>query len=608
MRLFVLLTCASTVARAQSFSLASSDSIRQPQRIVLAADGSRITYVLGDTLFVARGSDGGQARPIAGGMRTAAGTARPFHAVSPHGERIVFLTGDGSERAMVADLSGPTRVRPLLPDSLGTRLMFFQHFAAGGPSWSPDARHVAFLAADRASGEPLQLFIADVHNGTARRIASDGRMHYSVAFSPDGKWLAYSVQGDSAGSVAIELLTADGVPARRIGLLRARYVTDLLWSPSGDNLAVYAANGATTVFDIRSPSATVKEIPGRHFAGWTAAGAGLLGTRRDGMSTRLVHFALASGVLTDLSGGDTLFSTISTASVRGRTILLHTMESGDLPRDVFATELVRTGVSRRVRFTNANAWLHARMPGTSRVFRWHVSDGRVMEAQLFVPPTRGPHPLVVMPYGGYQNAFPSSEYFLDAGTLPLLANGFAVVRPNTRGQASEDAPPGDYGSIQLRDTEAMLDSLVAEHVIEPAHVAVLGHSHGGSMAYYYDTHSARFCGVVAVNGRADWEMQATRGDGYLVAQMGGMPDSIPDVYRRASPLRNVARATTPLLAITGMKDTQIYPANGSSIVAALRALGKSAELLEYADEGHLIAAHRASFWNSVMSFLQHNCR
>ncbi len=129
------------------------------------------------------------------------------------------------------------------------------------------------------------------------------------------------------------------------------------------------------------------------------------------------------------------------------------------------------------------------------------------------------------------------------------------------------------------------------------------------MAYYCATHSTRFCGVVAVNGRADWEYQALKGDAFLVAQMGGTPDSLPDRYRRSSPLRNVERAAAPLLAVTGMKDTQIYPTNGRTIVSALQSVGKKAELIEFAHEGHLIAdpANRARLWNTIFSFVATSC-
>ena len=129
------------------------------------------------------------------------------------------------------------------------------------------------------------------------------------------------------------------------------------------------------------------------------------------------------------------------------------------------------------------------------------------------------------------------------------------------------------------------------------------------MAYYYATHSSRFCGVIAINGRADWEAQARYGDGYLVQQMGGLPASVPNVYAEFSPLRNIARVTTPILAVAGKLDTQILSANASAIVTALHAANKPAELIEFPDEGHLIVKPEniRRLWEAGLALLDNSC-
>ncbi|MFW6079035.1 MAG: alpha/beta hydrolase family protein, partial [Gemmatimonadota bacterium] len=262
------------------------------------------------------------------------------------------------------------------------------------------------------------------------------------------------------------------------------------------------------------------------------------------------------------------------------------------------------------RLTDANPGLSDRVPARASIHRWTAEDGTELETQLFIPRGRpGPHPLVVIPYGGYTAGFPESEYFLDLGVLPLVSRGWAVVRPNTRGRAGDTSPVGRYGEIQLVDTHALVDDLAAAGIVDPARVAVIGHSHGGSMAHYYLTHSDRFCAVTAINGRADWIAQAEHGDGYLVNAMGGSPDELPDLYAAASPVANVDAVTAPLLAIAGRRDTQIPAWNAESMVSSLTERGHSAELLVFEEEGHLFAnaENRRRIWDRIFALLDRAC-
>ncbi len=617
--------CTGNTAVVPVFSLEQTRAVRLPQRVVLSANAARIAYVVGDTLWIANAHTGRDRRPVSAGMARASETFRPFLALSPDGARLTFLMGDqDSSRAMLAELGDTIAVRRLLPDSLHTRLVLFRHFAAGGASWSADGQQVAFLASDRgantATPDPLQVYTYNVATGQTTRVTNDRHMHYDVAWSPTAQLYAYIVQGDVPGTVQLVLANADGSARAVLDTVKAGYASDLLWSPDGTQLTLFTAQGSTRVYQIPS-DATVstlartarrtapREIPRRRFVGWTAVGTELLGAQRNGMSSQLIAYSTSRDTVRTLTSLDTLFVPIASAAQGDTTWYVYSAESGDMPRDIWVHRLAPDGTASRHRLTDEHGGVKALLPGTSRIVHWNVADGLGMDAELFVPNTRGPHKLVVIPYGGYVNAFPSSDYFLEFGIYPLVARGYAVIRPNTRGPASGAAVPGEYGRLQLTDTDALLDTLAKQGLILPDRVAVLGHSHGGSLAYYYATHSRRFCAAVAINGRADWEMQATKGDAFLVTHMGGTPDSVPERYRELSPLRNAANTTVPLLAVTGMRDTQIYPENGRSMVNALHALGKPAELMEFENDDHMIATpdNLDRLWRNIFAFLETNC-
>ena len=241
------------------------------------------------------------------------------------------------------------------------------------------------------------------------------------------------------------------------------------------------------------------------------------------------------------------------------------------------------------------------------MFRWRSPAGDTLDAQLFLPPEGvRPFPLVVVPYGGYANEFPKAGYFLTQGVQPLVSRGYAVVLPNTRGIASGAQTDGRYGATQLEDTHALLDALAGAGVADTSRVAVVGHSHGATMAYYYVSHSRRFRAAVAINGAADWVVQAGLQTMVgLPGGMGGTPEEVPEAYRAASPLANARSVVAPVLAVAGRTDTQIPPSNAEAMTAALQSLGGDATLRVFEDEGHLIERpdNQRAFWSAVFAFL-----
>lgn len=582
-------------------------SLHLPVRISLAADASTLAYSAGDSLWVMDARTGANRRLVTTGMTRSAESARPFQALSRNANRLAFQLGNASgERAMLATLGDAITLEPLLPDSLAERLMLFQHFAAGGPSWSPDGNQLAFLAADRAAKEPLQLWLRDISSGDLRRLHSNGRMHYSVAWSPDGARLALAYVGEQPGTTIVALIDASGSSLREIDTLPVGYATDLLWAPDASRLALFTAHGMTQVYDLREPPVRLVQVRGR-FAGWRGTQE-LLGARRTGMSAQLTGLDLTAQTRRDLSGIDTLSSLIAAAQSTQSTLVIYTQESGSLPREIWSATAGPEGIRDRRRIAAPDR-AGGSAPWTSQVVRWRVDGEHDLEAKLLLPRGKGPFPLIVAPYGAYSNSYPDANYFLDQGWLPLIRRGYAIVFPNTRGPASEQAMPGAYGQVQLDDTERLISRLASAGTIIPTRAAVLGHSHGASLAYFYATHSRAFCASIAINGRADWEAQARQGDAFLELNMGGPPDSVPEAYRRLSPVKNISDQTAPVLAVTGVRDTQIYPFNGRTMVEQLTRQGRIGQLLEFPDEDHMIAspANQLALWTTVFAFLERHC-
>jgi dipeptidyl aminopeptidase/acylaminoacyl peptidase len=597
-------------------------AIAQPHSAVISADGSRIAFILGDTLYAFDPLDRSRVAVSAGVAGQVTTRHIPFLALSPDGRMLVFRTDSEDSALMLADLNGAPSVRPLLPEPQQARLRTFQHAWADGPSWSPDGERVAFLAAAPEHAARLELYVVHTRHRTLSRWTDDEAQKFGMAWAPDGEWIAVGAGTFGDGSGRVTMIRGDAAGSQQAASVALEGGSDFYhrfrWSPGSDQLLVRRRDNRSVLLQDTSGGWAERptDLPQRGYVGWTADGAALVSTAAEGMSSRLVLTSLPAGETLPLSGPDTLFTAFASAGNAGNTWILHGAETGGTPFDLRLMSLDgagRTADPIRVSEVRGRSLDPASEPAVQLV-RFRAANGEdPLDAQVLLPPGYHEHdaavPAVVFAYGGYRNTYPRSEYFVERGIAPLLARGYAVIRPNTRD--SRRIADHHYDEAELRDTEALLDRLAGDGIIDADRTAVLGHSHGGAMAFYYLAHSARFCAGIAANGAADWVFQAglARMAG-LPGAMSGTPEEVPDEYDLASPLANADRIRTPLLAMAGARDTQIPPENAERIVAAVTAAGGPAELLRFEDEGHLLEDDRnvRIFWERTLDLLDGNCR
>lgn len=592
-------------------------SLAQPERVLVSADARIVTYVTGDVLWSQR--LGGNAAPlgspvrVAEGMRRDVSPLREFDALSPDGSRLVFRTGHGGPydqgelRVASLDASGRSRVKPLVDPELGARLQTFVHVAGTGAVWSADNRRVAFVALDPEQDTNLQVYVADTDAGKIERWTDDRLSKLSVTWGPHGDSLLVTATNFTTKVSLWRLLS----PSNKQEILRAqgRWLSDLRLSPDGNWLIFSRDDGTTGQARVNADgSATMQDapLPRLQYVAFTPDGSALLARRAEGMSGGVVLVNRSSGAVANLTTGDPLFSPVGIGGLAAVPVVVFTVETGASPREVRTAKLgggkslvdVQT-IARSTGFAAAD------LP-----FKFQIFQGT---AKLYLPKGNAagsPPPLVVVPYGGYVNTFDDPNGFLEAGWLDLMRRGWAVVLPNTSCAPSATACPGIYGELELRDTQKLIDELRARGLADSRRVAVIGHTHGGSLAYYYATHSGDFCAAVAINGRADWVAQANNGDGYITQRMGGLPSQKPELYEKGSPLQNLAAVTTPILAVSGALDTSILAENEYTFAVAARSANKPVELLDFPDEGQLIVkpVNIRRLWDKTSALLDSACR
>jgi dipeptidyl aminopeptidase/acylaminoacyl peptidase len=143
--------------------------------------------------------------------------------------------------------------------------------------------------------------------------------------------------------------------------------------------------------------------------------------------------------------------------------------------------------------------------------------------------------------------------------------------------------------------------------VAPAPPILVGHSAGGHLALYVAAHAPEAVGgVLALAPVADLA-EAYRLDldgGAVAALLGGGPADVPDRYAAADPAALVP-VRTRIVVMHGTLDRQVPAGISRSWVAAARAAGTPASLVELADCEHfgLIDPDSAA-WPQVVAALR----
>jgi serine/threonine protein kinase/WD40 repeat protein len=110
----------------------------------------------------------------------------------------------------------------------------------GGFSISPDGLKIAFRRTNRKATHPeINLIVANLDGSSERTLLTlkDPEYIFSIAWSPDGRMLAFGIDEQSLGNTnALAIISAEGGPARRFA--HHMIVFGLGWLPDGSGLVI----------------------------------------------------------------------------------------------------------------------------------------------------------------------------------------------------------------------------------------------------------------------------------------------------------------------------------------------------------------------------------
>ncbi len=257
----------------------------------------------------------------------------------------------------------------------------------------------------------------------------------------------------------------------------------------------------------------------------------------------------------------------------------------------------------------------------ARVVEYAARDGLKMRGYLTLPAKvegAPPPPLVVMPHGG-----PAvRDYLLFDDQVQFLASrGYAVFQPNFRGssgfgKAFEEAGNRQWGRAMQTDIDDGVRAVIAQGMVDPARMCIVGASYGGYAALMgVATSPELYRCAISASGVSDIHEQIRydrREDGadseayrYWVKLLGDPNDKADRAEMKAySPTTLAAAITAPVFLIHGKQDDNVPFEQMELMQKALTKAGRPPKVLTFETAGHGFEdADRKTYLVEVEAFL-----
>ena len=500
------------------------------------------------------------------------------------------------------------------------------------PLWygiSPDGQSIAFTTNKGQIGNNNYRTVFDLmvipKGGSARVVAANitqSAIWFNVSWSPDGKWLSYTVYGEAACYLASP---TGGAVRKLTGLPRVMaFIRPPLWDGASENVYVQAGKSLWKVSVASGVAAEIVRIPERGITAlagrrdesqiWLSGGGTSIIVSTLDEETKKSGFYrvdLKTGAYTrlieeDKSYGFDLEFNID-VSDDGQTFV-YTAEDGGHPRNFWT---VNADFQQPRQISDINPQFNAYTMGKARIIEWRGLSGQKLRGVLVLPAgyVEGRrYPLLVRVYGGWmQSDVLNSFGFTHASTfdnLQLFATrSYALLLPDA--PLNPGTPMKDLADTILPGVNKAIELGVAD----ADRLGVMGQSFGGygTLSLLVQTSRfkaaimrAGFGSLVGIYGEMDKD-----GSAYAIGvieegatRMRGTPWDYRERYIENSPIFYLDRVQTPVFIVHGTQDSAVAPFLADEVFVGLRRLGKEAVYAKYAGEGHGLrsSANQLDYW------------
>jgi dipeptidyl aminopeptidase/acylaminoacyl peptidase len=442
------------------------------------------------------------------------------------------------------------------------------------PAWSPDGKWIAFCS--NRSAEPDQtpdrtdVFVMAAVGGEFRQVETPVGGKDGLAFSPDGKWLAYyGVEGEGQWykNTSLWIVPLDGSkPARNL----------------------------TEAYDLHVESWTINDMgqPEPTPPTWS----------NDGQRIYFPVVRHGSSLIQSIAvAGDDLRVEVSEVGVAGsftfdrqQRRMVYFFGKLDDPVQFHVREL-GGGQKTDHQLTRLNRALLDGIDLGQVEETWIKGPaGNDLQGWIIKPPGFDPakkYPSILEIHGGpltqYGNFFMHEFYF-------LAAQGYVVHFTNPRGgrgygEKHAGAIWGAWGTVDYDDLMAWTDHVASQPYIDPGRMGVTGGSYGGYMTVWIIGHTQRFkaaaagrcvSNFVSMWGSSDfnWTFQQVVND--------KAPFEDLQAHWDRSPIKYIGNAKTPTLVLHNEFDLRCPIEQGEQVFVALKRQGVESEMVRFPDEFH----------------------
>jgi len=431
------------------------------------------------------------------------------------------------------------------------------------PAWSADGKRIAFTS-NRSLPDPDRTYNTDIWRVDAdskdkgahpTQVTANPGEDHQAAWSPDGKWIAYSSQLDpklfeySTKHIAVVPVPDSGQKPRQAKVLTLaldRMATKPKFAPDGKSVYFIADDDGTQ---------------------------------------NLCLVEIATQKITRPMGGRFMLYDYSLSKSGELAAQITTLES---PNEIYTAP-----GGKLTRITHANDDVLAKLKLVQAEYvKFKSKDGTTVSGYLYKPLgyTAGKkYPTILRPHGG-----PVWAYYAEFDHLPqlLAANGYVVLFPNPRGSTGygEDyakAIFADWGNKDFQDDMAMVDYAIAQGIADPDKLGVGGWSYGGISTDFIIGQTKRFKAAISGAGAAEFTSMFGH-DQYQKDYFTelGYPWENQALWRKVAPFHRVKEITTPAMFMGGSIDWNVPILGGEQMYQALKALGRDTLLVVYPGEYH----------------------
>lgn len=474
---------------------------------------------------------------------------------------------------------------------------------------SPTGRHIIYVAPARETlgvigKEQNETFVLALEGASgarpaARKLAERGRF----SWTPDGQQLLFVKGG------RLIMLPADGSGDARPWLDKFTLaVGEPAWSPDRSRFAALVADASVSDPELEPAKpgmySTAQPFMDVYLVEADGSSTNLTGAFEDQVSNpvwsrdgaalffRAVNNTTYDETVYRYTTGDQRLEPI----VRGQESfgrlqatsagVMSSVEDATRPTDLW----IFGANGQRTRITDLNPQLARFTFSKPELFSFDNADGERLGALLYKPVGLGPNDKVPVITWVYEKMTPGIHRF-NARDQMFISHGYAMLMPNVKVKVGQTADSFEKCVVPAVNA-------VRRTGVTNGKFGLWGHSFGAYATSNLITRTNIF--AAAVSGATppelfrNWASGRDRDSRNIEtgqARMGGSPFEFPERYFSQSAFFHLNKVNTPVLILHGEKDLTILFGEGEMIFYALRQLGKTAELVAYANGDHSLSRH-----------------